>query len=90
MYDRAGGEVAANHDGFEAHHDILQDTKPREGIYPYTTNPAGNPIRYSTERSEAFARYEFFSNLKHICTTSIIYVCVILGLINIVILYFCT
>lgn len=56
LYDRQSGEVAANQDGFEAHHDILQDTKPREDINPYTTNPGGNPIRYSTERSEAFAR----------------------------------
>lgn len=56
LYDRHSGEVAANQDGFEAHHDIVQETKPKKGIHPYTASIAGNPIRYSTERSEAFAR----------------------------------
>ena len=56
IYDQEAGNVLANHDGFEMHHDILNETKPKEDPFPYTTNNAGNPIRYIVERSEAFGR----------------------------------
>ena len=48
--------IRANHEGFEMHHDILNETKPKEDPFPYTTNNAGNPIHYIVECSEAFGR----------------------------------
>ena len=56
MYDRELGDVMANQDGFEATHDNLRDQKPGDGNAPYTLNIVGNPIQYTTKRSEAFAR----------------------------------
>lgn len=55
MYDRQSGEVAANQEGFDDD-DVLMEVKPREGNHPYTLDSRGVPIRYTAERSEAFAR----------------------------------
>ena len=56
LYDQENGDVMANQGGFEMSHDIISEQKPGDGNAPYTLNTAGNPIRYTAERSEAFAR----------------------------------